>query len=85
MLPITGRIKQRLRNGGAVVELVLSNTVTADSGVYQCVGENPAGYASASARLLVRSLFGFSFFFGFFFFFFGIGVCQFFWRSLPFR
>jgi hypothetical protein len=52
-LPIIGRIKQRVRNGG-VSELVLSNTVTADSGIYQCVAENIAGYVSASARLLVN-------------------------------
>ena len=53
-LPIIGRIKQRMRNGGFVSELVLSNTVTADSGIYQCVAENIAGYVSASARLLVN-------------------------------
>ena len=57
LLTISGRIKQRSKspaNRGYVSELVLSNTVTSDSGIYQCVAENLAGYASASACLLVN-------------------------------
>ena len=34
--------------------MVLSDTVTSDSGIYQCVGENLAGPVSASARFLVN-------------------------------
>ncbi len=53
-VPIGGRIKNRLRNGGYLSELVLSNTVTSDSGIYQCKTMNQAGSAFASARLLVN-------------------------------
>ena len=53
-MPIGGRIKRRMRGGGSVSELVLSNTVTSDSGIYQCLAENLAGSRSASARLLVN-------------------------------
>ena len=54
VLPISGRIKNRLRSSGLVSELVLSNTVTTDSGIYQCWAENRAGQASAAARLIVN-------------------------------
>lgn len=53
-LPIGGRIKNRLRSGGLVSELVLSNTITTDSGIYQCWAQNGAGQASSAARLLVN-------------------------------
>ncbi|XP_065581369.1 protogenin B-like isoform X2 [Artemia franciscana] len=52
---IGGRIKQRTKNEGATSELVLSNSITADSGLYQCVAESRAGYTSASARILVNA------------------------------
>ncbi|XP_057376033.1 protogenin-like isoform X2 [Daphnia carinata] len=54
IVPIGGRIKNRIRNGGAFSELVLSNTVTGDSGIYQCQASNRAGVVSVSARLLVN-------------------------------
>lgn len=53
-MPIGGRIKNRIRNGGTFSELVLSNTVTQDSGIYQCQAQNRAGVTSVSARLLVN-------------------------------
>ncbi|XP_054280101.1 protogenin B-like [Macrosteles quadrilineatus] len=46
-LHINGRIKLRK-------ELVVSNTVSNDSGVYQCVASNSEGVAWAAARLLVN-------------------------------
>lgn len=54
IVPIGGRIKNRIRNGGTFSELVLSNTVTQDSGIYQCQAQNRAGAVSVSARLLVN-------------------------------
>nr|CAD7262437.1 unnamed protein product [Timema shepardi] len=48
-LQINGRIKQNTR------QLVLSTTVSADSGVYQCTAVNPLGEVSAAARLVVMS------------------------------
>ena len=54
IVPIGGRIKNRIRNGGTFSELVLSNTVTGDSGIYQCQAGNRAGMVSVSARLLVN-------------------------------
>lgn len=53
-MPIGGRIKNRIRNSGTFSELVLSNTVTSDSGIYQCQAQNRAGVVSVSARLLVN-------------------------------
>ncbi|CAG2068859.1 unnamed protein product, partial [Timema podura] len=44
-----GRIKQNSR------QLVLSTTVSADSGVYQCIAVNPLGEVSTAARLVVMS------------------------------
>lgn len=52
-LQIGGRIKNKMSAGGAS-QLVLSNTVTQDSGIYQCQAENRAGLVSAAARLLVN-------------------------------
>lgn len=48
VLHINGRIKQREN------VLVLSNTVTSDSGLYQCVGKNSIGENWTAARLLVN-------------------------------
>jgi hypothetical protein len=43
-----GRIKQRAS------ELVLANTVTDDSGLYQCMARNRAGESWAAGRLMVN-------------------------------
>ncbi|XP_063229940.1 protogenin B-like isoform X2 [Bacillus rossius redtenbacheri] len=48
-LRINGRVKQQAK------QLVLSTTVTADTGVYQCVASSKAGEAWAAARLLVNA------------------------------
>ncbi|GIY22158.1 protogenin A [Caerostris darwini] len=47
---INGRIK--LKSGNT---LVISQTVTTDSGIYQCVASNVAGTTTASARLQVNA------------------------------
>ena len=52
-LQIGGRIKNKM-SGAGISQLVLSNTVTQDSGVYQCQAQNRAGLVSAAARLLVN-------------------------------
>ncbi|XP_054720766.1 protogenin B-like [Uloborus diversus] len=49
-LYINGRIKLKLGN-----TLVVSQTVTTDSGVYQCVASNAAGVHTLAARLLVNA------------------------------
>ncbi|KAJ8889288.1 hypothetical protein PR048_008786 [Dryococelus australis] len=45
---VAGRIKQQAK------QLVLSTTVTADTGVYQCVASSKAGEAWAAGYLLVN-------------------------------
>jgi len=47
-LDAIGRIKQRPS------ELVLANTVTDDSGLYQCMARNEAGESWAAGRLMVN-------------------------------
>jgi len=47
-LDAIGRIKQRPS------ELVLANTVTDDSGLYQCMARNKAGESWAAGRLMVN-------------------------------
>lgn len=48
-LYINGRIKLKPGN-----TLVVSHTVTSDSGIYQCVALNPAGVNTTAARLQVN-------------------------------
>lgn len=48
-LYINGRIKLKPEN-----TLVVSHTVTSDSGIYQCVASNPAGVNTTAARLQVN-------------------------------
>lgn len=48
-LYINGRIKLKPGN-----TLVVSHTVTSDSGIYQCVASNPAGVNTTAARLQVN-------------------------------
>lgn len=48
-LYINGRIKLKPGN-----TLVVSHTVTSDSGIYQCVASNPAGVNTTAARLHVN-------------------------------
>ncbi|KAG8180351.1 hypothetical protein JTE90_016382 [Oedothorax gibbosus] len=49
---INGRIKLKGSSGNT---LVVSQTVTSDSGIYQCVATNAAGTATVSARLQVNA------------------------------
>lgn len=46
---INGRIKLKTGN-----TLVVSHSVTSDSGIYQCVASNPAGVNTCAARLQVN-------------------------------
>ncbi|KAI5698206.1 hypothetical protein M8J75_003516 [Diaphorina citri] len=48
-LVINGRIKQRAR------ELLMSNSVSDDSAIYQCVASNAGGEVWASARLIINA------------------------------
>lgn len=48
----SGRVK--LKNSSSN-ELVIVLTISADSGIYQCVAENSAGYASAAARYHINA------------------------------
>lgn len=51
LLHINGRIKQK------GPELVLTNTISSDSGLYQCIARNKAGESWAVGRLEVKSRF----------------------------
>ncbi|CAL4079350.1 unnamed protein product, partial [Meganyctiphanes norvegica] len=49
-VPIKGRILQHASN-----QLVFTNSITSDTGLYQCLAINDAGYASSWAHMFVNS------------------------------
>ena len=47
--------KGRMNIKQSIHQLVISQTTTSDSGIYQCMAENEAGFVTAAARLTVLS------------------------------
>jgi len=47
-------VRERLVRGGIVSELIISTTVSSDSGGYTCIATNPYGRAQGTIRLQVQ-------------------------------